>query len=154
MTRDLDAVDLAILELLRRDGRASKAAIGRRVGLTSASIIERLRKLEASGAIRGYRADVDPEAIGLPIEAYVFVRDNDPSCRPETGARLAALPGVEEVAKITGADTFLVRVRVADTRALARLLEEEFGAIRTIASTRTSLVLEPVSERPLADPGS
>ena len=140
----MDSVDRQILEMLGRDGRASKAEIGRRVGLTPAAILERLRKLEGSGAIRGYRADIDPEAIGLSIEAYVFVRDNDPSSRPETGARLAALKGVEEVAKITGADTFLVKVRVEDTQALARLLEEDFGAIPTIASTRTSLVLETV----------
>ena len=66
--------------------------------------------------------------------------------RSETGARIAALVGVEHVAKITGADTFLVRVRVADIQALTRMLEQDFGAIPTIASTRTSLVLETVPE--------
>lgn len=140
----MDSVDREILALLAHDGRASKADIGRHVGLTPAAIIERLRKLEASGVIRGYHADIDPKALGLSITAYVFVRDNDPSQRPQTGARLAALRCVEEVAKVTGDDTFLVKVLVEDTGALARLLEEDFGSIPTIASTRTSLVLETI----------
>jgi len=141
----MDDIDRQILDLLRDDGRASKADIGRHVGLTPAAIIERLRKLEASGAIRGYHADIDPEALGLSLIAYIFVRDNDPSKRADTGARLAALPKVDEVAKITGSDTFLVKVQVEDTRALTRLLEQELGSIPTIASTRTCLVLETVS---------
>ena len=141
----MDKIDIEILELLRHNGRTSKAELGRHVGLTPAAIIERLRKLERSGVIRGYHADVDPEALGLTIEAYVFVSDNDPSQRAVTGAQLAALRGVREVAKITGADTFLVRVHVEDTRALTRLLEQELGSIPTIASTRTCLVLETVS---------
>jgi Lrp/AsnC family leucine-responsive transcriptional regulator len=140
----MDRTDLQILELLRENGRASKADIARKVGLTSASIIERLRKLETSGAIRGYHADIDPQALGLMIEAYVFASDNDPSMRAETGARLAALPGVEEVAKITGADTFLIKVQVEGTQELTRLLEQGFGSIPTIASTRTTLVLETI----------
>ena len=141
----MDDIDRQILDLLRHDGRTSKADIGRRVGLTPAAIIERLRKLEASGTIRGYHADIDPEALGLSLLAYIFVRDNDPSKRAETGARLAALPEVDEVAKITGSDTFLVKVQVEDARALTRLLEQELGSIPTIGSTRTCLVLETVS---------
>lgn len=140
----MDKTDLDILGLLRHNGRASKAEIGRHVGLTTASIIERLRKLEASGAIRGYHANIDPKALGLMIEAYVFISDNDPSRRAETGAKLAALPGVEEVAKITGADTFLIKVQVQGTQALTRLLEQGFGSIPTITSTRTALVLETI----------
>ena len=142
----MDSTDLRILDLLRADGRLSKADIGRAVGLTPAAIIERLRKLETSGVIRGYHAEVDHAALGLGILVYVFVLDNDPSRRRETGDRLAAIAGVEEVAKITGEDTFLVKVRVADTESLARLLEDDFGSIETIASTRTSLVLETVRD--------
>lgn len=142
----MDHIDRQILELLRHDGRASKADIGRHVGLTPAAIIERLRKLESSGAIRGYQADIDPEALGLNLCAYVFVQDNDPSKRAETGARLASLPEVDEVAKITGSDTFLVKVLVEDTRALTRLLEQKLGSIPTIASTRTCLVLETIAD--------
>jgi Lrp/AsnC family leucine-responsive transcriptional regulator len=140
----MDKIDLEILEVLRQDGRASKADIGRQVGLTPAAILERLRKLETSGTIRGYQVDVDPEALGLAIEAYIFVLDDDPSARPETGRQIAALPGVEHVSKITGEDTFLVRVRVTDTGALTHLLEQGLGSISSIKSTRTCLVLETV----------
>lgn len=140
----MDKIDFEILAILRRKGRISKAELGRRVGLTSAAVIERMRKLESSGAIRGYRADIDPQVLGFGILAYVFVRDNDPSRRVETGERLAALTGVEEVVKVTGEDTFLVKLRTKDTLALARLLEGDLGGIETVASTRTCLALETV----------
>ncbi len=140
----MDLTDLKILALLEKDGRISKAKMSRFVGLTAAAVGERLRKLEASGVVVGYRADFDPAVLGFEVLAYVFVKDNDPGRRDQTFRQLAELEHVEEVGKITGDDAFLVKVRAQDTAALAGVLENGFGSIETVASTRTCIVLGPL----------
>lgn len=140
----LDLVDRKILGVLRENARTSKADISRRVGLTPTAVHERLSKLERSGVVRGYDVRLDAEALGLAVTAYVFVTRVGPAARAETGKRLAMLPEVEEVSKLAGAEDFLVKVRVADTKALARLLDSGFGSIESVGSTRTAIVLDTI----------
>ncbi len=141
-----DAIDLKILSILQGDARTSNAEIARRVGMAPSAILERVRKLEARGILSGYEARIDPHVLGLGLLAFVFVRAEEGVWGKEAAVRLAALPGVQEVHHIAGEDCYLVKVRAADTEALGRLLRERFAAIKSVRSTRTTIVLETVKE--------
>jgi len=143
---DLDDTDLQILDALQENARISNAEIARRLGMAPSAILERIRKLETRGVIRGYRAQIDPLAVGRGLLAYVFVRVDERLGESLTGGRLAELPGVLEVHHIAGEDCYLAKVRAGDTASLGRLLRERLGSIPTVHSTRTTIVLETVKE--------
>ena len=103
-------------------------------------------RLEERGVIRGYRAEIDPKAWGLAQLAFTFVRSNDRPGGVVTGEKLAEIPEILEVHHVAGEDCFLVKARARDAEALGRLLRERLGAIATISSTRTTIVLESVKE--------
>jgi Lrp/AsnC family leucine-responsive transcriptional regulator len=146
--RTIDDTDLRILALVQDNARVSNAAIAREVGLAPSATLERLRKLEARGLIRDYVARIDPHPIGYGLLAFVFVRSDERIGAPETAVQLAAIPQVQEVHHIAGEDCYLVKVRAADPEQLGRLLRERFGAIASVRSTRTTIVLETVKEDP------
>jgi Lrp/AsnC family leucine-responsive transcriptional regulator len=142
----IDVIDRQILNILQRDARASNAEIARQLGMAPSATFERIRKLEARGLIRGYEARLDPRALGQGLLAFVFVRADERLCSLDAGPLLASIPEVQEVHHIAGEDCYLVKVRVADTDHLSRLLRESFGAIETIRSTRTTIVLNTIKE--------
>ena len=147
-------MDTDITTILQVNARTSNAEIARQVGLAPSAVFERIRKLEERGVLRGFRADVDPHAAGLPLLAFVFVRSNERAGGVGTAEKLARIPEVLEVHHVAGEDCFLVKVRAADTEDLGRLLREKFGTISTVTSTRTTIVLETVKEStvlPLGD---
>jgi Lrp/AsnC family transcriptional regulator, leucine-responsive regulatory protein len=141
-----DEIDEKILTILQQDARASNAEIARQLGMAPSAIFERIRKLEARGVIEGYETRLNPRALEAGLLAFVFVRDEAAYGTLATGAALAAIPEVQEVHNVAGEDCYLVKVRVADTDALARLLREGFGSIPSIRSTRTTIVLDTLKE--------
>ena len=141
-----DDIDERILTILQQDARTSNAEIARQLGMAPSAIFERIRKLEARGVITGYETRLNPRALEAGLLAFVFVRDEAAYGTLETGAALAAIPEVQEVHNVAGEDCYLVKVRVADTDALGRLLRERFGAIPSIRSTRTTIVLDTLKE--------
>lgn len=145
-TYALDSTDRQILVILQENARTSNAEIARQVGMAPSAVLERVRKLEERGVVEGYAAKVNPQAVGLALAAFLFVRAEERPAESETAELLAELPEVQEVHHVAGEDCFLVRVRVADTEALGRLLREEIGAIETVRSTRTTIVLGTVKE--------
>jgi len=142
----LDPIDLKILALLQEDARTPNAVIGRRVGLVTSAIFQRLRKLQKLGVIRGHEVRIDPRAVGLGLTAFVFVKAEERVGSLGAAARLARLPEVQEVHHVAGEDCYLVKVRVADTAGLGRLLREKVGVIGPVRSTRTTIVLETIKE--------
>ena len=142
----IDATDREILTIVRNSARISNVEIARKVGMAPSAILERLRKLESKGVITGYEARMSPKALGLGLLAFVFVRAEDRLGSDATGLALARIPEVLEVHHIAGEDCFLAKVRTADTDSLGRLLREEFGAIPTIRSTRTTIVMNSIKE--------
>ena len=141
----IDAIDIKILTIAQKNARIPNAEIARRVGLAASAVFERLRKLEERGVIRGYHADVDPQAADLGQLAFIFIRSNDRPGGSDTAARLAAFPEFLELHHVAGEDCFLAKVRTRDTDALGQLLRE-LGAIPSITSTRTTVVLGSVKE--------
>lgn len=139
-----DDIDEQILTIVQQNARATNADIARTLGMAPSAILERIRKLEARGVIRGYEARLDPGTLGLGLLAFVFVRVEGDS--DALGMQLAEIPGVQEVHLVAGEDCYLVKVRVASTEALGALLRERFRAIPAIRTTRTTIVLSSVKE--------
>lgn len=142
----IDETDRQILNILQENARTSNAEIARQIDMAPSAVLERIRRLEAKGVIQGYEVRINPEALGLGLLAFVFVRSNDMSDEPKTAAALAAIPEVQEVHDIAGEDCFVLKVRSRDAKSLGRLLRERVGAIRTVQSTRTTIVLETIRE--------
>jgi Lrp/AsnC family transcriptional regulator, leucine-responsive regulatory protein len=144
----LDAVNLGLLRALLDDPRMTIAALARRIGMSAPAVAERVQRLQESGVIAGFRLDLDPRALGLPLAAYVRVR-------PVAGqmAKIADLaqrtPQVVECHRITGEDCFLLKVHVAAIDQLETVLD----AFLAFGQTTTSIVQSsPVSLRALPLP--
>ncbi|HET7585090.1 MAG TPA: Lrp/AsnC family transcriptional regulator [Gemmatimonadaceae bacterium] len=142
----IDDIDRQILTILQQDARTPNAAIARQVGMAPSAIFERVRKLEERGILRGFNARVEPAALGLPLLAFVFVRTEERPGAPETATVLSRVPGVQEVHQVAGEDCLLVKLRASDPESLGRILREQVGAIDTVRSTRTTVVLHTVLE--------
>jgi Lrp/AsnC family leucine-responsive transcriptional regulator len=146
----IDEKDARILELLQENARITNVELARAVELTPSTTLERVRKLEERGFIKGYMATLAPEALNLGLVAFIFVRVDDMNdvlgVADKTADELAALPSVQELHHLAGEDCFLVKVRARDTDDLYRVLKEEFGRFKSIRSTRTTIVLKTVKE--------
>jgi Lrp/AsnC family leucine-responsive transcriptional regulator len=142
----IDKPDASILSILQENARTSNAAIARRVGLAPSAVLERIRKLERQGVIRGYEPRLNPAELGVPLLAFIFVHADEHIGGLETGKKIACFPEVQEVHQVAGEDCYLVKVRVPDTEALGNLLRDSFGALSTMRSTRTTIVLSSVKE--------
>ena len=151
----IDQTSRVILETLQSDARISNAEIGRRVGLAPSAVFERIKKLEERGAVRGYNANIDPAAVDLGLLAFVLVRAEERGGAPRTEAALVAIPEVQEVHHVAGEDCFMLKVRARDTAALNDLLANQIGAIESVRSTKTTIVLRTAKETstiPIASP--
>jgi Lrp/AsnC family leucine-responsive transcriptional regulator len=141
-----DSTDTKILNILQSNARTTNADIAREVGMAPSATLERIRKLEARGAIRGYEARVEPQALGLDLLAFVNVRSSEVPGNASTGDQLVEIPEVLEVHHVAGEDCYLVKMRAANPEALGRLLRERVGSIPTVTGTRTTIVLGTLKE--------
>jgi Lrp/AsnC family leucine-responsive transcriptional regulator len=141
-------LDHRILEILQTNARETQADIARDIGLAPSAVLERIRKLESRGIIRGYTALVDPKALDLPILAFVAVRSDETGTDDQVAPTLAKIPEVLEVHHVAGDDCYLIKVRARDAEHLGVLLRTRFGRIPGVRSTRTTIVLETVKETP------
>lgn len=146
--RSVDYLDVRIIEILQANARETQADIARDVGLAPSAVLERVRKLEARGVIRGYSALIDPRAVALPLLAFVAVRSDEVGAEDRVAHALAEIPEVLEVHHVAGEDCYLVKVRARDAEDLGVLLRTRFGRIPGVRSTRTTIVLETLKETP------
>src|SRR5919106_2127357 len=148
MDRTIDDIDVLILEKLQENARETQAEIARAVGLAPSAVLERIRKLEARGVIRGYTAQIDPAALDLGLLAFVAVRSAEAPGDDSVARQLASFPEILEVHHVAGADCYLVKIRTCDAEHLGSILRKRIGQIRGVQSTRTTIVLETVKETP------
>jgi Lrp/AsnC family leucine-responsive transcriptional regulator len=146
--RTIDEIDLIILEKLQHNARETQAEIARGVGLAPSAVLERIRKLEARGVIRGYAAQIDPAVLDLRLLAFVAVRSAEAPGDDSVARQLAAFPEILEVHHVAGEDCYLVKIRTRDAEDLGSILRKRIGQIRGVQSTRTTIVLETVKETP------
>lgn len=142
----LDEVNLRLLDELQRDARLTIAELGRRVGLSAPAVAERMQRLERDGVIGGYRAQIDPRALGLSLTSIIRIRP-----APRELKKVADLaretPEVVECQRITGEDCFFMRVHVRDVEHL----EEVIDRFVAYGQTTTSIVQSsPVPTRGVA----
>jgi Lrp/AsnC family leucine-responsive transcriptional regulator len=145
----LDERDRQILGILQADARATFGQIGERVGLAASSVHNRVRKLQSAGVIRAFRADVDPEAVGLFVTALVSVMPLDARQPDDLPERVREFPEVEACHSVAGDENYILKVRTRTTAELEDLLRRlrEKGGV----NTRTTIVLStPFEHRPLA----
>jgi Lrp/AsnC family leucine-responsive transcriptional regulator len=142
----LDDVDRAVLVELQADARLSLAELGRRVGLSPPAVAERVRRLTDDGVIRGFRADVDPRALGFTLSAIVRIRP-----APRQIAKVAdlarATAEVVECHRITGEDCFFMKVHVRDVEHLEEVIDRftPYGATTTSVMQTSPVPLRGVA---------
>ncbi|NPV91460.1 MAG: Lrp/AsnC family transcriptional regulator [Firmicutes bacterium] len=143
----IDEKDREILSIIQGKARISNAEVARQVGLAPSAVFERIKKLESRGIVKGYEARLDPREMDLGLLAFVFVRAAEgPLGSVELGMKLAEIPEVQEVHNVAGEDCYLLKIRARDTEALWRLIKERLGAIKSIHSTRTTIVFQTIKE--------
>jgi Lrp/AsnC family transcriptional regulator, leucine-responsive regulatory protein len=143
----VEEIDRKIVSLLARNGRMSFTDLAKQAGLSVSAVHQRVRKLEQDGVIMGYAAVLDPEAIGLPMTAFVSIKPFDPAAPDDVPQRLEHLNGIEACHSVAGEENYILKVRVASPTALEELLQQ----LRTLGgvSTRTTVVLStPFENRP------
>jgi len=139
-----DPVDTAILAEVSRDPRATLSQISDRVGLGVSAVQARLRRLESSGVIVGYRVVLDPEAVGKSLSAFIEITPLDPSQPDNAPELLEHLPAIEACHSIAGDAAYILFVRVATPRDLEALIRDIRAA--AAVSTRTTVVLQTFYE--------
>lgn len=139
-------IDAEIVDLLQADARITQAQIARKVGLTQPSVADRVRKLEERGIITGYVARVDPKKLGNDVTAFIGVAIEHPRYFAAFTEKVRGLPDVLECHRVAGADSYLLKVRTADTQALDTLLVEVLRVIPGVTRTNTTIVLASVKE--------
>ncbi len=152
----MDAIDRKILALLEADGRLTVTELAQRVGLTVAPCHRRLRELERSRVIRGYRAVVDPAALGLGFEVLVSVTMDREDARTIAGFErsLAEVPEVRHAERLFGDPDYLVRVATADIASYQRLRDEKLATLPGVQRLTSTIVMKRVvDDRPFPTAG-
>ncbi|MET8968163.1 Lrp/AsnC family transcriptional regulator [Streptomyces hydrogenans] len=148
----MDAMDRKILAELQQDGRLTVTELADRVRLSVSPCHRRLRDLERAGAIRGYRAVVDPAAVGLNFEALVFatLRWEDPDTVTAFEEAVAAVPHVLQAQRLFGEPDYLLRVATADLPAFQQLYDQRLARLPGVQRLTSTLVMKHVvDDRPL-----
>ncbi len=148
----MDAIDRKILATLQQDGRLTITELAAQVGLSISPCHRRLRELERSGAIRGYRAVVDADALGLSFEALVFItmRQEDRETLIGFEAGVAGIPDVVQAQRLFGDPDYLLRIVTTDLAAYQRLQDEQLSALPGVQRMTSTLVMKRiVQDRPL-----
>lgn len=142
----IDDISLQILNILQKKARIPNVEVARRVGMAPSAVLERIRKLEKQGVIDGYEVRLNPRRFRRSQVAFVMVQTDRSKAADRVGQRLAALEAVQEVHFVAGEDGYLVKVRVADSEELGRLVRQAIAPIPAVSATRTTIVMQTIKE--------
>jgi Lrp/AsnC family transcriptional regulator, leucine-responsive regulatory protein len=145
-TLDLDRIDYQVLDALQHDAKIPLKKIGERVGLSAPSVLERIRKLELGGVIRGYKAEIDARAVGLDVAAFIGVSVQTPATLSAVERWVEGEHHIQECHHVTGAFTLMLKVKTRTTRDLQALISR-IRSLDGVASTETMVVLSSTTER-------
>ena len=143
-----DKLDRAILQEMAQDGRLSVTELSKRIGLSKSPTQARLKRLEEIGAIRGYRAMLDPIQLGLDHIAFVEVKltQTRETALAAFNSAIAAIPEIEQAHLIAGNFDYLLKVRTADMRDYRTVLAEKISTLPHVAATSTYVAMQAVKE--------
>jgi len=142
----LDTIDYKLLELLQHNARMTQMEMASAVGLSQPAVAERMRKLEQEGIIRGYAAQVNARKLGKDISAFIGVSIEHPRYNAGFARKILALPDVLECHRVTGSDSYLLKVVTENTESLDRLISELLRVIPGVTRTLTSIVTSSIKE--------
>lgn len=142
----LDSIDRIIVERLQADGRATQLELAQAVGLSQPAVAERIRKLEQRGVITGYAARVDSVRLGKDVTAFIGVTVDHPRHFDAFAERVRALDDVLECHRVAGEDSYLLKVKTANTASLDALLVGTLRTIPGVTRTHTTIVLASIKE--------
>ncbi|MEE4242574.1 MAG: Lrp/AsnC family transcriptional regulator [Desulfopila sp.] len=143
----LDKKSLKILKILQEKARIPNTEVARQVGLAPSAVLERIRKMETQGFIDGYEVRLNPERFSRNQVAFVTIEpDNTADADDEIGEKLSSIEEIQEVHYIAGEDSYLIKLRVADTKELGVFLRQVIHPLQGVRSTRTSTVLKTYKE--------
>jgi Lrp/AsnC family leucine-responsive transcriptional regulator len=148
---NLDKFDIAILESLQRNARASLQEIGAQAGLTASPCWTRIKRMEAAGVIEGYTVRLNPVALDLAetVIVQVTLESHSDEALMEFGRALGSIPEVLEAFLVSGDYDYYVRIAVSNTRDYERLLREQLYKIPGIRHSKSSFVLRQLKQSPL-----
>jgi Lrp/AsnC family leucine-responsive transcriptional regulator len=142
----LDPIDYKLLDLLQQNARVTQLELAAAVGLSQPAVAERMRKLEQEGIITGYSARVDGRKLGKDITAFIGVRIEHPKYNPGFGKKVLEIPDVLECHRITGPDSYLLKVVTEDTQSLDALISDLLRHIPGVTRTLTTVVTSSIKE--------
>ncbi len=141
----LDNIDLKILSILQNNGRCHLAEIAKEVDLSSPAVMERVKKLETSGIIKGYQAVLDPKKVGKDVTAFVGVSVAHQKYIDGFAAFMMNQRDVLECHHVTGEESFILKVKTTNTESLEKILGE-IRSLEGVTGTVTKVVLSSVKE--------
>lgn len=142
----IDDISLKILKILQKKARIPNVEVARQVGMAPSAVLERIRKLEKIGVIDGYEVRLNPERFGKSQVAFIHVHTGGNGKEKSLVKSLAALPQVQEIHYVSGDDSYLLKVRETNTKALGRLVREQIAPLGGVVATRTSIVMNTFKE--------
>ena len=141
-----DTIDYKLVELLQQNARMTQMEMASEVGLSQPAVAERMRKLEQEGIISGYSARVNARKVGKDITAFIGVSIEHPRYNAGFAKKILALPDVLECHRVTGSDSYLLKVVTENTESLDRLISELLRVIPGVTRTLTSIVTSSIKE--------
>lgn len=144
----LDSVDLKILKILQDDGRISNLELSQMIGLSPAPTLERVKKLEKAGVIKGYQAVLDLYRLGLGTETFmqVSLAYNKQNAIDNFMEQIAKIDEIIECYQITGASDFILRILVKDVSAYEQLVREKLSHVTEITNMQTMVILSTIKK--------
>jgi Lrp/AsnC family leucine-responsive transcriptional regulator len=141
-----DPIDYKLIDLLQKDARMTQLEMAAAVGLSQPAVAERMRKLEQEKVITGYSARVDGKKLGKDIIAFIGVRIEHPRYNEGFGKKILSIPDVLECHRITGPDSYLLKVVTEDTQSLDKLISDLLRHIPGVTRTLTTVVTSSIKE--------
>ena len=141
----MDQIDAKILQCLTKDARMNASQISRQVNLSLSAVLERMKKMELSGVIKGYTAVIDERKAGINVQAMISIRLEHPKYNAEFARQMQAHECVMECFYITGDFDYIARIGVSSTEELTKVLHD-IKQIPGVSLTRTYVVLDNVKQ--------
>lgn len=141
----MDDIDRNIAKLIQSNGKISSAEIANAVGVSVSTANERVRRLTSTGIVKEWRAVLNAKRVGANLCALVLL-DMDYDGEEDTTAKLISFPEIQEIHHISGAHSYMLKVRVTDTSALQKFLHDKVKPLRAITATESIIVLETLKE--------
>ena len=149
----MDHIDIKILRCLTKDARMNASQISQRVNLSISAVIERMKKLESSGLIKGYTAVIDEKQAGFNVQAMISIRLEHPKYNQEFNRQMCNHECVMECFYITGDFDYIARIGVSSTEELTKVLHD-IKQIPGVSLTRTYVVLDNIKQNTSVIPRS